>query len=364
MKLEELETPAVIVDLDTMESNLRTVAGYVKQHGLGLRPHTKTHKIPEIARMQIESGCRGLTVAKVGEAEVMTSAGLDDILVAYPIFGAAKLARLAEMARGKKITVAVDSVITAEAISQAAKQAGSTINLLVEFDAGLRRVGVGSGEQVVELARAIEKLPNVRFAGVTFYPGHVWAPPAEQATGLKSVGEKLSSVLEALRGAGIEYEIVSGGSTPTALNSHLVPGLTEIRPGTYVFNDRNTIGLGACDISECALRVLVTVVSNAVPKRAIIDGGSKTFSGDRWMSGDKTGFGLIVEHPDIVFETMSEEHGHLDLSGSESRPEIGERLQVIPNHVCACVNMHDRIWYHRGGEVEGYWCVAGRGKVV
>jgi D-serine deaminase-like pyridoxal phosphate-dependent protein len=137
-----------------------------------------------------------------------------------------------------------------------------------------------------------------------------------------------------------------------------------VRPGTYVFNDRNTLGLDACELSDCALRIIVTVVSNAVPGRAIIDGGSKTFSGDKWLSGEKTGCGLIVERPDIRFETMSEEHGHLDLTDSKSKPEVGDRLTVVPNHVCTCVNMHDRIWYHRNGVVEGSWQVQARGKVV
>jgi D-serine deaminase-like pyridoxal phosphate-dependent protein len=199
---------------------------------------------------------------------------------------------------------------------------------------------------------------------VNFYPGHIWAVPAEQGSAVQAVADKVQAVLDRISEAGLSCEIVSGGSTPAAYNSHLISTLTEIRPGTYVFNDRNTMGVGACELSDCALRVLVTVVSSAVPGRAIIDGGSKTFSGDRWISGDKAGFGLVVERPDVPFESMSEEHGHLDLSSSDFRPKIGERLSVIPNHVCACVNMHDRIWYHRKGVVEGYWQVQGRGKVV
>ncbi len=364
MTIDQLETPAVVVDLDVLAKNLKGLSDYVRQHNLKLRPHTKTHKIPEIARMQIESGCSGITVAKTGEAEVMAGAGLDNILVAYPVFGAEKDKRLAELARDKKITVAVDSIVTAEALSRAAKQAGTTINLLVEVDVGSRRCGVATPEEAEKLALAIGKLPNIHFAGVTIYPGHVWLIPAEQAPALNEVESKLSAVLERLSRSGITCEVVSGGSTPSASNSHLMPLLTEIRPGTYVFNDRNTMGVGACDLSDCALRVLVTVVSNAVPGRAIIDGGSKTFSGDRWISGEKTGFGLIVERPDIHFEAMSEEHGHLALPDNGRKPEVGERLTVIPNHVCTCVNMHDRIWYHRNGVVEGSWQVQGRGKVV
>jgi D-serine deaminase-like pyridoxal phosphate-dependent protein len=364
MTIDELETPAVVVDLDVMTANLQRMAGYARRSNLNLRPHTKTHKIPKIAQMQIESGCHGITVAKSGEAEVMATAGLDNILVAYPVFGQAKTTRLAQLALGKRIIVAIDSIVTAQALSAAACNAGSTIDLLVEIDAGMRRCGVASPEEAETLAAAIEKLPGVRFAGITFYPGHIWEPPSEQGPALQQISAKLNAVLDLLSRRGLACEIVSGGSTPSAYNSHLIGGLTEIRPGTYVLNDRNTVGVGACTLDDCALRVLVTVVSNAVHGRAVIDGGSKTFSGDRWHAGDRTGFGYVVEEPDIAFEAMSEEHGHLDVSKSARIPRVGERLSVVPNHVCACINMHDRIWYHRNGVVEGAWQVAARGKVA
>jgi D-serine deaminase-like pyridoxal phosphate-dependent protein len=363
MRIEELETPAVVVDLDALERNLRELPAYCAAHGLALRPHTKTHKIPEIARMQIASGCRGITVAKVGEAAVMAAAGLDDILVAYPVLGDTKLDRLAEIARERAITVAVDSPVTAEALSGAARRKGSTIRILVEFDSGMRRCGVATPDAVENLAAQVSRLPHLRFAGVTTYPGHIWAEPDGQQQALAGLAETVQAVRERLQRAGLACEIVSAGSTPTARNSHLVAGLTEVRPGTYVFNDRNTLGVGACRLEDCALRVLVTVISNAVPGRAIVDGGSKTFSSDRWLSGTKSGFGLVVEQPDVEFSSMSEEHGHLDLGDSGYRPRVGDRLSIIPNHVCACVNLHDRIYYHRGGAVEGFWPVAARGRV-
>lgn len=364
MTIDQLETPAVLVDLDIMEANIARLADYGRRHDLRLRPHTKTHKIPAIARMQIESGCQGITVAKVGEAEVMAAAGLDDILVAYPIFGEAKLKRLATLATKKRITVAIDNVATAEAISQAAQAAGSTMDLLVEIDVGMRRCGVATPEDAEILAKAIIKLPGVQFAGLNLYPGHIWMPPAEQSIQMGQVAEKLAAVLHRLSRSGIECRIVSGGSTPTAYQSHLIAGLTEIRPGTYVFNDRNTVGAGACSLADCALRVLVTVVSNAVPGRTIVDGGSKTFSSDRWLTGGREGFGLVIEYPEILVESLSEEHGQLDISQSSHQPRIGERFSILPNHVCACVNMHDRIWYHRKGLVEGFWKVEARGCVV
>ena len=363
MHISDLETPAVVVDLDVLAANLNRLSQYSQQHGLKLRPHTKTHKIPEIARMQIASGCSGITVAKSTEAQVMAAGGLDDILIAYPVFGAPKAQRLAALARSHKISVSVDSFEAAEGLSQAAVAVSSTIHILVEVDVGARRSGV-TPEAAPALIARIARLAGLHFAGITIYPGHVWTAPGEQATELSQVAEKVAAVLDALARLSIPCEIVSGGSTPSAHNSHTIPGLTEIRPGTYVFNDRNTLGLQACELKDCALRVIATVVSKAVTSRAIVDAGSKTMSGDRWLSGERAGFGYIIEHPEIPIEAMSEEHGHLDLTNASVVPKVGERLSIIPNHVCTCVNMHDRIWYHREGTVEGSWAVAGRGKVA
>ncbi len=227
----------------------------------------------------------------------------------------------------------------------------------------MRRCGVASPEDVTALAASIAKLPHVKFAGLTCYPGHIWNHPNEQAHALQAASEKIDAAISRLSSAGFECEVVSAGSTPTAFSSHFVQSLTEIRPGTYVFNDRNTMGVGACERDQCAVRVVTTVVSTAVPGRAVLDGGTKTFSSDRLLSGTQAGFGEVLEDPSIVFESMSEEHGQLDISRSDTKLSVGDKLSVIPNHVCACVNMHDRIWYHRNGIVEGSWEVAGRGKV-
>jgi len=363
MRIEELDTPAVIVDLDILQSNIRSLGEYCRTRSLGLRPHTKTHKIPAIAKMQIEAGAIGITVAKVGEAEVMAAAGLDNILIAYPVLGRSKLERLTRLAVEKKMTVALDSMECLEGISAAAGKAGYTINILIEFDMGMQRCGLQSVADLVQMASKIEKLPGVRFAGIMFYPGHIWDLPPDQSPALRQLSERILEIREELSKAGLSCEIVSGGSTPTAYNSHWIQGLTEIRPGTYVFNDMNEAGVHACQISQCALKVMVTVISNAVNGKAMFDGGSKTFSGDRLISGDKTGFGYVTERPDLQFYSMSEEHGHLDLTSSSYKPKVGEKLTIIPNHVCACVNMHDQLYFHRKGIVEGSWTVAGRGKI-
>ncbi len=363
MRVEELDTPAVTVDLDVMEQNIHRLQNYCREHGLALRPHTKTHKIPEIAKKQVEAGSRGITVAKVGEAEVMAEAGLDNILIAYPVLGTSKLERLTKLAQMRRVNVALDSEEAMEGISTAANDAGCHVEILIEYDMGLNRCGVQSVAEFVMLAQAVEKSPGVGFSGMMFYPGHIWDLPPDQGPALRGLGEKIQEIQEALKKAGLASKIISGGSTPTAFNSHLVQGLTEMRPGTYVFNDMNEVRVGACQLPQCALKVEVTVVSNAVKGKAMIDGGSKTFSSDRLISGDRAGFGYITEYPEIKFESMSEEHGHLDLSRSSYRPQVGEKLTIVPNHVCACVNMHDQIYYHRQGVVEGAWKIEGRGKV-
>ena len=362
MRIEELDTPALTVDLDIMERNLRSLGEYVRKHGLKLRPHTKTHKIPAIAKMQIAAGCSGITVAKVGEAEVMANAGLEDILIAYPVVGQGKWERLARLAQSRAITVSLDSIDVARGISSAATRGGSKVSILVEFDVGMRRCGVQTVEAWLGLAQEVSKLPGLRFSGLMFYPGHIWDALPDQGPALERISGIIDEIRARSKQAGLNCEAVSGGSTPTAYNSHQVRGLTEIRPGTYVFNDMNETNAGYSQLSDCALRVQVTVVSKAVQGRAMIDGGSKTFSGDRLISGDKQGFGLVTEYPKSQFTSMSEEHGHLDLS-PEDRASVGDRLSVIPNHVCACVNMHNQIYYHRNGIVEGSWAVEGRGKI-
>jgi D-serine deaminase-like pyridoxal phosphate-dependent protein len=363
MRIEELDTPAVIVDLDILQSNIRSLGEYCRTHALALRPHTKTHKIPAIAKMQIEAGAIGITVAKVGEAEVMAAAGLDNILIAYPVLGQSKLERLTRLALERKMTVALDSMEALEGISSAARKASCEIGVLIEFDMGMQRCGLQSVGDLVKMASTVERLPGVRFAGIMFYPGHIWDLPPDQSGALRLLSERILEIREQLGKAGLSCGVVSGGSTPTARNSHRVEGLTEIRPGTYVFNDMNEVGVQACQLSQCALKVIVTVISNAVNGRVMFDGGSKTFSGDRLISGDKAGFGYITNHADLEFYSMSEEHGHVDLTHSSYKPKVGERFTVIPNHVCACVNMHDQLYFHRNGVVEGSWAVAGRGKI-
>ena len=364
MHITEIDTPALIVDIDILERNLARVSTYTREHGLRLRPHTKTHKSLRLARRQLASGASGLTVAKVSEAEIMAAAEPADLLIAYPIVGPAKLARLTEVARRTNVIVALDSGFAARQLSAAASAAHVEIAVLAEVDVGLQRVGVAPGEPLLALAQAIETLPHLRFAGIAFYPGHIKNVDESGLRAVDTVSALLTGILADFHAAGIPLEIVSGGSTPTLFHSHEFHGLTEIRPGTYVFNDLNTIASGGCAMEDCAASILATVVSTARPGHMIIDGGSKTFSSDRLVNTADVTFGHIVEAPAARFHKMNEEHGFVDLTavtGAEFK--VGDRVRVIPNHICVAVNLHEKVYGLRGDTVEEVWPVDARGKL-
>ncbi len=357
-RFQDLDTPALIVDLDIMERNLRRVADYCASHSLRLRPHTKTHKSISIARQQLALGAAGLTVAKSGEAEVMLGAEPRDLLVAYPVIGEAKLRRLSAVAGMTRVTIALDSLIAAKLLSDAAQSTNAHFGVLVEIDVGLARVGVPPSD-ALDLTRAIMALPGLEWRGITFYPGHIKDQNEEK---LSQLSAAIARIVGQFTDAGLKPEIVSGGSTPALYHSHEIEGLNEIRPGTYVFNDLNTVAAGACSLDDCAASVLVTVVSHAADDRMIVDGGSKTFSSDRLSSGGP-GHGRVMEAPGAVFHKMNEEHGFIDLSQAERKFEIGEKVRIIPNHICVAVNLHEYVYGVRDGKLEEVWNVEGRGKL-
>lgn len=362
LRTMEVSTPAVVIDLDVVERNLDRMASYCAEHGIALRPHTKTHKTLEVARRQMERGAVGLTVAKVGEAEVMAQSGTPQILVAHPIIGDEKLLRLAALAEDREVIVALDSLVAAESLSRVAQQGGQSVSVLVEFDSGSHRCGVAAGETCAELGKAISVLPGIRLRGLMTYFGSVWGDERERGAEIGRLRSDVERATTAFQRAGLPLDIVSAGSTPAALLSHKVPGITEIRPGTYVFNDLNTYHQGVCTLEECAVRVITTVVSTAVPGQVIIDAGSKVFSSDALGSGPRRGFGLVAEGERVIVAKLNEEHGYLEGPGSWDFA-VGQVLSVIPNHVCTCINMHDAVYVSRGGEITGVWKVAARGKV-
>jgi D-serine deaminase-like pyridoxal phosphate-dependent protein len=335
MNAIELDTPAVYIDLDILERNIRSMQERCRAWGVGLRPHTKTHKIPEIAKMQLEAGAVGITVAKIGEAEVLPG---DDVLIAYPIM-ADKLPRLRALAARRRVTVVVDSVEAARALPG--------VGAMVEVDVGAGRCGVETPEQVVAVARACSEL-----RGLFYWPS--WIDEA----GFEKARRMVDGHVAALKAAGFDVPIVSGGSTPGAQRTPLIPATTEIRPGTYVFNDASQVANDVARLEDCALKVLVQVVSTAVAGQCVVDGGTKTFSGDATFNVGT--HGIFPDRPDWTMVKMNEEHGYVR-NGSPAR--IGEKVWVIPSHVCTTVNMHDEIAYGRDGRVEGTFRVAARGRV-
>ncbi|HJU69469.1 MAG TPA: alanine racemase [Gemmatimonadaceae bacterium] len=363
MTLDELETPAPVVDLGRMERNLDQMAAYSASHGLALRPHIKTHKTPWLAAEQLRRGAIGVTCATPREAEVMSDVA-DDVLVAYPAVGSAKARRIAGLPADVRLTVALDSVQAADDLADAARDAGRRVGVLVECDMGMRRVGVQTPEDALALVRHVTGRRELDYAGIAFYPGHIREPVDEQDDALRALDERLGRTLEALRRAKLDPAIVSGGSTPTALRTHEVAGVTEMRPGTYIFNDRTTAAIGACAIDECALTVLATVVSTAVPGQAVIDAGTKSLGREPMRGAEGEGFGVIYGREDVIVRAMSEEHGLLDLSRTDWRPAVGDRVRVIPNHVCIVVHLFDVVHGLRGETVETSWQVAARGRAA
>lgn len=360
-EFDSLPTPALIVDAAIVRRNINRLADYAAQHRLGIRPHTKTHKSRMLARLQLDAGAVGLTVAKVGEAEQMMLEG-DDLLMAYPAVDATRCKKLAEIARTKTVHVAVDSSFAVESLAAAACDAKTTIGLLVDVDVGMGRTGVASPEEALNLARLIDSTEGVRLDGIMCYPGHIWEAPDQQAAALAAVDEKLKDVIGLWTKKGLEAKIVSGGSTPTAFQSHLVSQYTEIRPGTYVFNDMNTVRGSFCSLEDCAARITCTVVSDAVKNQIVIDGGTKTFTSDLCIPARESGHGYIVEYPEARITRLSEEHGQVDVSLCARRPKVGERVTVIPNHICPCVNLQDAFWWREGGQVQRV-AVDARGKL-
>jgi D-serine deaminase-like pyridoxal phosphate-dependent protein len=358
--LEQLETPVPIVDLDRLSFNLDRMAAYATLHGLRLRPHVKTHKSPRIAADQLRLGAVGLTCATLREAEIMSEV-CDDLLLAYPPVGAARLERMARLPNEVRIGVAADDASALQALALAAKLGRREIDVYVEADLGMRRVGVASPEKAVALAKQVCDTSSLRFGGLMFYPGHIRETVDQQHASLAQLKLDIARFVDALEDAGLPPGVVSGGSTPAAWRMHEVPGVTEVRPGTYVYNDRTTANIGACDWDDCALTVLATVVSTAVKGQAVIDAGTKAL-GREPMRADGDGYGALLDRPEVVVARMSEEHGILDLSKTDWRPRLGEQVRIVPNHVCIVVHLFDEIVGVRGHAVETVWDVAARGR--
>ena len=352
MRIEELDTPIALVDLDRVERNLGRWQRFCDEHGLANRPHIKTHKLPMIAKMQMELGAKGIACQKLGEAEVMADAGIDDILIPFNLVGAAKIERAVALARRVRLILVADHADVALPIGRAFAKAGLTVEMLIECDTGAKRNGTQSVDDTVALAKVIDGTEGLRFAGLLTYP-----PPGGQP----NVNAFFGETAERLKAVGIESPILSSGGSPDMWSADKQGPVTEHRPGTYVYGDRMQIRAGSIDLDDCALTVLATVVSRPTPDRAIVDAGSKALTMDSY---GLEGHGRIAEYPDAVISALSEEHGHVDLAAVQGeRPRIGDKVRILPNHACPVSNLYDEVALIRGGTVERIVQVAARGRL-
>ncbi len=354
----ELDTPALLIDLDIMESNIQKMANYFSKVNTELRPHVKTHKTPIIAHKQIAAGAIGITCAKLGEAEAIVHSGIRDVLIANQIVGKHKIARLINLAKHSDIMVAVDNVENVHTISKAASEKGVTIRVLVEVNIGMDRCGVEPGHETLSLVHIVQDSQNLKFEGLMGYEGHTVAKPdrTERENATKSAMQRLIDTKHLLEKDGINVSIMSGGGTGTFDITGSIPEMTEVQAGSYVFMDttyRNVEGIG--DRFDCALTVLATVVSRPEKKRIIVDTGLKVLT-------KEFGIPQPIGLQGVEMIGLSEEHGKMLVSNENISLKPSDKLEILPTHCCTNVNLHDRFFGIRNEIVETVWEIAARGR--
>ena len=361
---EDLDTPALVVHEDVLKRNLESMAAFAKAKGIAMRPHFKTHKTAQVAQMQQEAGAAGITCAKIGEVEALVDAGvMADFFIANEVIGRLKTQRLVNLMERVNVRVAVDSVEGAQGLQDAMAEAGKTLDVIVEVNTGQDRAGVLPHE-VLPLAEKIrEGMPNLRVLGLMTHEGHAGKTMSQEelTATATDAGTKMVNAAEQLREHGFDIGTVSVGSTPAAFETTQIEGITEMRPGTYVFQDNTIFRFGKIGPEDCALRILATVTSRPAPDRAVLDSGSKvlTVEPSQWREG----YGYIMEYPDARIVSLSEEHAVVKLPESMQGMKIGEKVEVIPNHVCPTVNLTDELFVVRNGDVVDTWPVIARGRV-
>ena len=354
-RLDEIDTPALVLDLDAFEKNRATLAKAIQGKGVRLRPHAKTHKCPQIAKLQVADGALGVCCQKVSEAEAMVEGGIADVLVSNEIVGAQKIARLAELARHARIGVCVDDIDNLRALAAS----GAKLDIYVEIDVGMRRCGVSSGEAALALAREVGKAKNLRFAGLQAYHGRAqhMRTMAERREAIAQAAQKVSATEELLNKAGIECPIVTGAGTGSFMLEVESRLWNEIQPGSYIFMDadyaRNEWA-APLPRFEHALFVLATVMSRPAADLAILDAGLKASSVD-------SGMPALWQRPGLTYAGASDEHGRVEISAGTAAPRLGEKLLLVPGHCDPTVNLYD--WYVcvRNGIVEALWPITARG---
>jgi D-serine deaminase-like pyridoxal phosphate-dependent protein len=355
-------TPGLVLDLDVLDRNLDEMAAIARSAGVELYPHAKTHRMADAGRRQIERGAHGLCVAKLGEAEAFADAGIERLFVANPIFGAENGARALALSRRSDALFATDSVDAAASIGAVFAAAGEKARMMLAIDSGLGREGV-SPAKAVDVAKSIAAAPGVDLVGIYTHEGATYGAKDKADLEARAVaaGELMVGIAEAIRAEGIALPIVSLGASASARAVAHVPGVTQIRPGIYAFNDVGQIALGNATLDTVAVRVIGTVISHPDPDRACIDAGSKSLSTDLVPAAahrhEYPGMGMIVNAPGWIIDKMSEEHGWLRWQG-EGEPTplpVGTRLEIVPNHVCMAFAMLRRAAILRDGKLAGTW---------
>jgi len=363
-KIEDLDTPALLVDVNVMEKNLLWGQEKANSAGVKLRPHVKTHRTPALAKKQIKLGAKGITVAKLGEAEVMAKENIDDIFIANEIVGKIKIERLCKLNRQIRLATGIDSPIQAKALSEKFAREDKPIEILIDVDTGDARTGIQPGQSALELANLIIQLPGLKLRGIFTHDGHSYRAKDifEVKQVFKKSQEEMLQTANTLRLAGIQLEEISVGSTPSFLVADILSGITEIRPGTYIFLDAAQGNL-LRSYERCALTVLTTITNRPTPQRVVVDAGTKALSAFvRGIGVCQTqGFGLLKEKPTIYLENLSDEHGIFSTALTNEYP-IGDKLQIIPNHACPTCNLYDYLYGVRDCMVVNKWPITARGR--
>jgi D-serine deaminase-like pyridoxal phosphate-dependent protein len=376
--VHDLRTPAVLVDKARAIANIERMQATADSRGIRLRPHAKTHKSPIVARWQVARGAVGICCAKIGEAEVFADAGVEDIRLPYPI-NPANADRLVALARRVRVSFIVDDLDVARGWSGALSRAGLTVDVLVKVDVGFHRCGIAPDvATAVAFVQAVAALPGLRLAGLLSHAGQAYhaASVAELKSMAESEAAALGSLGDALSRAGIAIDEVSAGATPTARFSLQQAGLTEYRPGNYVYFDRTQVGLGAATVQDCALTVLARVVSRPAADRLILDAGSKTLSSDGARGfAPAPGYGTVLRplgdpggrlgqpDPGLLIERLSEEHATVRVTGGRTPLRPGDLVRILPNHACVVSNLVDQAWILEADRVEPL-PIAARGRLT
>jgi D-serine deaminase-like pyridoxal phosphate-dependent protein len=361
-----MDTPALLINERKMKHNISSMQSAINEQKVQLRPHAKTHKIPSIAKMQLKAGAIGITVAKVSEAEVMASHGINDIFIAYPMVTETKIKKVLELNKQIRLIVGVDSLEGAKLLDLLAGVEALTVEVRLEVDTGLRRTGV-QYEKAVHLALEIAKLNNLQLTGIYTFRGAIYKgkPTLDLEKAGQEEGLLMAELADQLREAGIAIRDVSVGSTPSAGAVAKVKGITEVRPGTYVFHDRMQAAFKVCSLEECAATVTCTVVSIPANDLLVIDGGTKTFASDVQPAAAPLyleGFGEVINLPGAVFERMTEEHGMIKVPEGHQL-KVGDTIEIIPNHICSTVNLHNYVYMKQENREVERLEVSARGKV-